>query len=121
MSQGRETKVHRFILPRQVFDDSSKTAERQRQARLEDEERQRQAMCLELSEIRWVPVLRHRPVPYMPWRTPDGADGSGCDTDVASPAQSRLHEDVWHCSAKYAIVAADFVAERVKATFGWTR
>jgi len=102
-----------------IFDDSGRVAERQRQARAEEQERLRTAMVANLMKIRWVPALTTPPpsLHFLPWN--DG-EGEGLRT-IACPGKARLAEDQWYCSSVYGIVDADFVAEPVKRSFGWKR
>lgn len=106
-----------------LFDEQARAAERHRQLQLEEEERQRQAMLVELKAIRWVPVLAAPPLPYLPWRQPPeqaGGEGPGLGLGLAVPARTRLYEDMWYASSCFGIVAqGTYVAELVKAAYGW--
>ena len=104
-----------------LFDESGKAAERARLAQLEEDERQRNLMIQQLREIRWVPVLCRRPKPFIPWR--EGMEQADVEAEgvLSTPAGARLYEDLWYCSALYCIIQAHFVAEPVKAAFGWKR
>ena len=69
--------------------------------------------CSELASRAWLPLLRERPEPYLPW--PDEARR----LPTAASASVRPREDAWLVSASFGLLDGEARSESLRRLLGW--